>query len=502
MDKHLKVNIGYQTFYQILAVITPLVTSPHISRVLQADNLGKFTYSYTTVLYFSLVCLLGVANYGSRTIAQCKDDVYERSRTFVNIYSFQFISSTIAILAYIGYVFLILPLKGVENIEITIAIIQIVTLVGYMFDVNWFFFGIEAFRITVTRNISIKILTVICILIFVKKEHSPLIVYTLIMSIGNFLSYIMLIPILFKKLVFVKPTWIEMRKHIIPNIKLFIPLIATSVYHIMDKSMLGDLVVDKGYGTKAELGYYYNADKLINIPLGVINGFGIVLLPRVSRMIAEKKSDSSILRFLDETIEINISVTCLLSFGIAGCAKEFIPLFFGSGYEKCIILTYIFAPVLIFKATSSFFRMQYLVPKKLEKVYIYSTIAGAIVNLIFNLVLIPDEICGIRCGGLGSVGAVIGTLIAEIVVVFVQFIFCHERLPIIKWTKVFVTYSLIGFCEFLCMRCVSVFFNNKFISVILEILTGGIVFILFTLLYFVFTGRKNTVISTVKQFYK
>ena len=58
----------------------------------------------------------------------------------------------------------------------------------------------------------------------------------------------------------------EVKKHIKPNFVLFIPLLAMSVYHIMDKTILGILV------TYEQVGFYYNADKVINIPIGVIGG--------------------------------------------------------------------------------------------------------------------------------------------------------------------------------------------------------------------------------------
>lgn len=53
-----------------------------------------------------------------------------------------------------------------------------------------------------------------------------------------------------------------------------------------------------------------------------------------------------------------------------------------------------------------------LVPLGREKIVLYSEIAGAVVDLIVNFILIPH---------FASAGAAIGTLIAEIVVWIVQF---------------------------------------------------------------------------------
>ena len=53
-----------------------------------------------------------------------------------------------------------------------------------------------------------------------------------------------------------------------------------SVYHSMDKTMLGIL------STYLQSGYYYNVDKVVNIPLGIIVGIGTVMLPRMSNLLS------------------------------------------------------------------------------------------------------------------------------------------------------------------------------------------------------------------------
>ena len=70
----LKRNLGYQTVYQILSVCLPLITTPYLSRVLGASNLGQFSYIGSVTNYFTLFAMLGVTNYGTRTIAESSGD--------------------------------------------------------------------------------------------------------------------------------------------------------------------------------------------------------------------------------------------------------------------------------------------------------------------------------------------------------------------------------------------------------------------------------------------
>lgn len=82
----LKKNLGYQTIYQILNTCIPLITSPYLARVLGAEKQGVFSYTQSIVNYFTLFAMLGVVNYGTRTIADCGKDRGKRSKTFWNIY--------------------------------------------------------------------------------------------------------------------------------------------------------------------------------------------------------------------------------------------------------------------------------------------------------------------------------------------------------------------------------------------------------------------------------
>ena len=96
-----KKNIGYQTVYQILATVLPLITAPYLSRVFGAENLGIFSYTTSVISYFTLFAMLGFINYGTRTIASKRSNIVDRDRTFWEIYSLQLITSLISITVYV-----------------------------------------------------------------------------------------------------------------------------------------------------------------------------------------------------------------------------------------------------------------------------------------------------------------------------------------------------------------------------------------------------------------
>ena len=50
----LKKNIIYNTIYQVLVIILPLITAPYIARVLGKNGVGIYSYTHSIANYFVL----------------------------------------------------------------------------------------------------------------------------------------------------------------------------------------------------------------------------------------------------------------------------------------------------------------------------------------------------------------------------------------------------------------------------------------------------------------
>ena len=73
--KSIKMNFIYNLGYQVLTFLTPLITTPYLSRVLGAEKTGLYSFSYSIAYYFVLFAMLGLNNYGNREIAKVRDDI-------------------------------------------------------------------------------------------------------------------------------------------------------------------------------------------------------------------------------------------------------------------------------------------------------------------------------------------------------------------------------------------------------------------------------------------
>ncbi len=464
----IKRNLRYQLVYRILTVITPLLTSPYLSRVLGVENLGVFSATYAYASYFVLIAMLGVEYYGNRAVALC-DSQEIRARKFWEIYNIQFLASIISITIYLTTILFASPERRL------ISLCQGIWIVSSGLDINWYFFGTQQFKLTVSRNIFIKAVTIAFIFIIV-RDKGDLIGYILVMSLGMLISQAMMWYFLFRQIGFKAIKIKESKSHAIPMIKLFIPAIGMSVFQIMDKTMV-DLFSDK-----VNSGCYYNADRLVNIPLGVISAMSTVMLPKVTREFRSNTREK-VRELLAKSLELTISLACAIGFGLGAISFEFVPLFFGAGYELCIPLILGFIPVVILKSMEEFVRSQYLIPTGKDDIYIKAVFTAAFVNLLANYFLISKY---------GAFGAVLGTIIAEIIVLIVQI---NSVKTEINFKKLFFGhgfYFIAGIIMFFIVRCLScIFEQDRIITVFFLVFAGMFVYLLLSQIYAL--ANKNSI---------
>ena len=422
----IKRNFAYQMVYEILIIVLPIITSPYIARVIGAEGLGVYSYSYSVAFYFVLVSMLGIKNYGNRVIAQTRDDPQELDVAFTSIIYVHIIVSVICTIGYIIYSCFLVP-EGKR----LYAIIQLAYVVSGIFDISWFYFGIERFKTTVVRNITVKIATVACIFIFVRGKDD-LWIYCLIMSLGNLISQLLLWVPLKRYVRFKKPKWAEMQIHFKPLFILFVPAVAISLYKYMDKIMLGNM------SNNMELGFYENAEKIVNVPLTIIGAFGTVMLPKMANLMYHRNKELAS-RYMLESMRYVMCMAFALAFGLAAVARVFAPVFWGNEFIPSGTIIIGLSITVPFISFANVIRTQYLIPMERDKEYLISVIAGAIVNLIINSMLIP---------GLRAVGATIGTIAAEAVVCLIQVWAMRKEIAISEYIKNSVPFLLFGLMMF------------------------------------------------------
>ncbi|MEH7526721.1 polysaccharide biosynthesis C-terminal domain-containing protein, partial [Bacillus sp. JJ1503] len=384
------------------------------------------------------------------------------------IYAMQFFTGIVSICIYLIFIIFFIDENNL------ILLLHLFFIISAQFDINWFFFGLEKFKITIIRNIIIKIIVLVSIFLFVRTSND-LWIYTLIMSFGTFLSQSAVWVLVKKHVSFVKPSLKEIKKHIKPNLVLFVPVIAYSIYKVMDKIMIGSMV------GMSQLGLYENAGKLISIPLGILIAVGTVMLPRMSNLVANNKN-SELRIYIEKSMMFISIITYPILFGISAISTILAPVFFGSEFrESGPLITYM-SPTILLIAWSNIVRTQYLIPKNKNKVYIISTICGALVNLVLNLMLIPS---------LFALGAVIATIAAEATVTIIIFISVRRKLNICKYVISNFKYGIFGLIMYFPVRFLGDIMGEQISTLFYQIITGFVVYGTCILLYVIISRDEQ-----------
>lgn len=396
-------NYIYNMFYQVVAMLLPFVTTPYLARVLGAERLGVYSYTVSITTYFIIFGTLGIATYGQREVAYVQENIKKRSKVFFEILLLRTITVTLAMLIF-GATFCI---NRSYSVYYQILLLEIL---ANAIDVTFFFQGLEEFKKVLFKNLIIKVLGTVAVFILVKKEQD-LGIYLAIYSITNLLGNATLWLYVPKYVEKVKIHLSDIKKHIKPTIILFIPQIATQMYTILDKSILGYIILDK-----SEVEFYNQAQKILRLILTLSTALGTVMAPRMAKTYAS--GDKKRLReYMQSSLSFILMISLPLLFGLLSIIDKFVPKFYGDGFEKISLLVKISSPIILFVSISSVLGNQYLVPTKQHKAYTFSTICAAVVNLILNLILIPKY---------ASVGAAIAILSTEITIAVVQLIIVKD----------------------------------------------------------------------------
>ena len=452
-NKSIKKNYIFNVAYQILTLLTPLITAPYLSRVLQPDGIGSVSFAESIVSYFSLIAVMGIGVYGQREISYVQNDLEKRSVVFWNTKILSFITSGILIFTFF------------QRDNSIIYIILTLNLVSAFFDITWFFQGMEDFSKTVTRNAAFKLLNIIYIFVFV-RDKGDLNLYVLGLGLFSVLGNLSLWAYLPKYINRIPISELKPFKDIKVVWSLFIPTIAIQIYTVLDKTMIG-LITDSSY----ENGYYEQALKISKMLLTIVSSLIAVMIPRMGLLFEQKNTDE-IQRYMYRSYRFVWFLGIPLCFGMIMSSDNFVPWFFGSGYEKVSLLLKILPMLILAIGINSVTGGQLMIPSKRQNLFSVTVIIGAVVNLILNTVLIYF---------FKSVGAAIASVAAETTIAIVQLIFVRKEISIKKVLAQGVPYYIAGTVMVICLIPLRHFLNPSPVNSLLMLCCGAVSYFLMLL---------------------
>lgn len=450
-QKSLKLNVIMNMILTMSSFIFPLITFPYVSRILLPEGTGKVSFATSLISYFSMFAQLGIPTYGIRACAKVRDNREELTRTVQELLSINLIMSAIS------YVCLFLAIAFIPRLqsERTLYVIVSFTIILTSIGMEWLYKALEQYTYITIRSVIFKFIALIAMFLLI-HEKSDYVIYGGISifagcasNIFNFVNV--------HKYIDLKPVWgYNFRRHFKPIVVFFAMACATTIYTNLDTVMLGFMKSD------TDVGYYNAAVKIKNILISVVTSLGAVLLPRASYYVENGMMDDFI-RITKKALSFVFLIASPLMIYFVFYAKEGIFFLSGSAYAGSILPMQVIMPTLLFVGITNILGIQMLVPMGKEKIVLCSEIAGAIVDVIINIILIPR---------FASAGAAIGTLVAEFIVLAVQYNALKDvvsvtlkqihygriTIAIILGTVASIWVKLLGLGPFLTLMLSAVFF--------------------------------------------
>lgn len=405
-NKSLKLNFFMNVMLTMSSFIFPLITFPYVSRILLPVGTGKVSFATSIVTYFSMFAQLGIPTYGIRVCATVRDDRKKLSKVAQELLIINLVMCILSYAVLFIAIFTVPRLKEEKNLYIILSFTIILTSIG----MEWLYKALEQYTYITMRSVFFKFVALVAMFLLVHKQEDYILYGGITIMAASASNVLNLVNV--HKYIDLKPIGnYDFKRHIKPIVIFFAMSCATTIYTNLDTVMLGFMATD------ADVGYYNASVKIKSILVSVVTSLGAVLLPRASYYIQQGEL-KQFRRITSKALTFVFLIATPLMVYFIYFAKEGIYFLSGSSYESAVVPMQLIMPTLLLIGITNILGIQMLIPMGKEKVVLYSEIWGAVVDVIINAILIPKY---------ASVGAAIGTLIAEFVVFVVQFRFLKDE---------------------------------------------------------------------------
>lgn len=458
MQKSLLKNSIFNIVYTFSNILFPFITSIYVSRILLPVGVGKVAGAQNLVSYFVTLAALGLPSYGVREFAKVRENSERKNTLFTELFIINIISTTVSIIAY---TVLLVWNNGFDN-EWALYICCGLSIFFNYLNIDWIYQGLEEYGYITGRSIAIKIISLILLIVFVKKREDY-IIYALLTSLALGGNYIFNV-IHAHKIVSFSFTGLNIKRHIKPVTVIAGIIFMSTIYNKVDVTMLKIMSTDEA------IGYYSYAQRTVNIVLTMCTAVTATLLPRLSYYYENDKI--GFYRLLDKGIQILCFGVMPLAVGLFLVSQQAVILLYGNDFSPTGTTIQLMCPLILIKGFGDLLCYQLAYSSKNEHILLPASTFASVINVIGNAVLIPRY---------SQNGAVIASVLSELTTNIIQFIYLKrtvnyhiEMKPVLM---ALISSILMGGSVLLIMN-----FNLPLVLILaIEIVIGGLVYFMLNL---------------------
>ncbi|MDE6263653.1 MAG: flippase [Paramuribaculum sp.] len=406
-------NILLNAVNTVTSVLFPVITFPYAARVLMPEGIGTISFLNGIVSYIVLVSSLGIPLYAVKKIASVRDNEEVRNQLTVAILALGFA------LCIIGYVIVVILANIVPEIHEQSKIFYIlsISILFTTIGAEWFYQAVEDFKFITTRAVFVRTAAAIALFLFVRTPQDlvPYAFITVASTIGNnILNFRHLRKYNIFDFARIKElTYSDIIFHLKPSLIVFSVSAVSSIYLSLNSVMLGFM------STEVQVGYYTAASKITQIAIMLVSSVGIVLLPRMSNLVATGNKDE-FKRISEKSLKVSLIASLPLVAGTVVLCAPIISVFCGDDYRPSADMLAVCAPTVFLSSLSSLIGIRILYSCDKINIVVWSACGGAIANILLNILLIPEY---------EGLGAAFSFTVAELIVLAIQLALGRKYLP-------------------------------------------------------------------------
>ncbi len=384
-------------FDKVLRMGVGLLVGVWVARYLGPEQFGLFSFASAFVGMFGALAGLGLQSIVVRDIVRdptCKEETLGTSAVL------QLLGGLLAYCCVLGTIYMLRPEDTLA--KLLVAILGSIMLFRFS-DVAFYWFESQVLSkyIVWVQNGCFLIFTVIKVGLIL--SHAPLLAFAwataaeaLIVAVLLFLMLGLRGP----KLQQLRFSLLRAKTLLADSWPLLLSGMAIMVYMKIDQIMLGQMLGDEAVGI-------YSAAARISevwyfIPMIIVASVFPAILE------AKKRDESQYIQRLQRLYDLMVWLSVAIALPMTFVSTPIMVALFGSAYAESgpVLAIHIWASVFVFLGVAS---SQWFVAENRQILSFQRTLLGALVNVILNLVLIPD---------FGPIGASVATVVAYAIAAF------------------------------------------------------------------------------------
>lgn len=353
-------NYTYLSVLQFYSLLIPLITYPHLIRVLEKDLYGLVIFAQTICAFFSIIIDFGFNITATKHVSIKRNNKKDLSELIVSVYAIKIILALFSAIVLIVLLFTIPELSKNK----LIYIISFTVCINDIFFCQWFFQGIEQMKHITKISIFSKTIFAALIFIFIGDKSD----YLLVPLFAGFAASINAIASIFivfrvKKIAFSRPSFKTIFFYFQDAKPIFLSRLISKT-----KDQSSTVFIGTSIGM-IEVAYYDLVIKMVNIANYFLEMITITVFPALS-----KTKNSYATRILFK-VTVFFSIIFYTLFFFIG---EPIVVFIGGEKMKNAALLFPIVGFFLFRSSSYFIGNAILIVNNKTKPFIKSLLVSGI----------------------------------------------------------------------------------------------------------------------------